>query len=202
MRPSPHRMTLTLALAGIAVIVTAAPAFGHAPGDGDTHKGKTGRHAFVDSDKRPGARCIYKAVEPVTDVATVDPTANLVALTARPPRVAARNRTKGVDHQRVGWRFIVQSSADDGVSWTNVKRSRLQVRRTSDFRAARFTRMGVRLNSDVIGTEAIYRVKTKAFWFRPLRRAAPVAAHVVDFYRVRGGVVKGSCEGVITPEAP
>ena len=196
------RTLLGVALSGLALVLVAAPVAAHDAGDGDTHRGKVGRHAFTDSEINPGARCVYRAVEPTTDEASVsDVAAELVGVSVRPPKVAAKNRTKRVDRQAVAWRFVLQEKVGDG-DWTAVKRSRLQLKKTTDKRAANFSRLAVRYDGN---PEADYRVKTKAFWLKnrnPLKKVG-AAAHVVDYYRVRGEIMKSSCPGGIpTPEAP
>ena len=197
MRFSPPRTLLTLALTSIGLVMAAGPALGHPSGDGNGHRGKVGRHAFIDSEDRPGTGCRYHPVETSTDVLLTDVVAELSGVGVRPPKVAAINRTDHVDYQRVGWMFILQENL--GAGWINVKRSRLQVRRTSDHKAAEFSRMAVRYDGN---PEADYRVKTKAYWFRHRHRIG-VAVHVVDYYRVRGEVTKGSCPGGIPgPDAP
>ncbi|MFV2062175.1 MAG: hypothetical protein ACC726_01520 [Chloroflexota bacterium] len=190
MRPTPSRTLLTVGLATMGLIMAAGPAAAHPAGDGEGHRGKVGRHAFVDSEKRPGVRCLYAPVEPTTDKVPVI-VGELVGVGVRPPKVAAIDRTDRVDRQRVGWRFILQERIGKG-AWTAVKRSPLQIRRTSDKKAAQFSRMRIRYDGN---PEADYRVKTKAYWFKPRLRRIGVATHLVDYYAVRGGVTKGSCRG-------
>lgn len=194
------RTLLTVALTSLALVAVAVPAAAHT-GDGDTHRGKVGRHAFTDSEFKPGARCIYRKA--TTDVAVDEIVAGreLAGVSARPPKVAAKNRTRGVDRQPVAWRFVLQEKVGDG-EWTKVKRSRTQVRRANDRRAAAFTRLAVRYDGN---PEAEYRVKTKAFWLskrNPLKTIG-AAAHLVNYYKVAGEVTKSSCPGGLpAPEAP
>ena len=191
MRFSSSRTMQALALTAIGVVMAVGPALGHEDGDDDGHRGKTGRHAFVDSESRPGARCLYAPAEPTSDEKLSVAAAMLVGVAVRPPKVAAIDRTDRVDHQRVGWRFIVQQQIGDG-EWTNVRRSSLQVRRTTDNHAARFARMAVRVKSS---PEANYRVITRAYWFKGRLRPVGMAFHGVDYYAVRGGVTKSYCLG-------
>jgi hypothetical protein len=194
------RTLLTVALTSIALVAVAVPAAAH-EGDGDMHRGKVGRHAFTDTEFKPGARCVYRAAAPVPAVDEVDTGRELVGVVARPPKVAATNRTDRRDRQPVAWRFVLQEKVADG-EWTKVKRSRTQVRRAIDSRAARFTRLAVRYDGD---PEAEYRVKTKAFWLskrNPLRKVG-AATHLVNYYKVAGEVTKSTCPGGIpAPEAP
>jgi len=182
----------------MGLVMASGPVMAHPAGDGDSHRGKVGRHAFVDTEDRPGARCIYTQVEPASDeIAAV--AAELAGVGVRPPKMAAIDRSDRVDRQRVGWRFVLQERIGDG-KWTSVKRSPLQIRRTSDRKAARFSRMRVRYDGN---PEADYRVKTKAYWFRRRLHRIGVAKHLVGYYAVRGDVTRGSCPGGIpTPEAP
>jgi hypothetical protein len=194
------RTLLTVAMTSIALVAVAVPVAAH-EGDGDTHRGKVGRHAFVDSELKPGARCIYGQAALTPDAEKLDVRRELVGVSARPPKVAAINRTRRVDRQPVAWRFVLQEKVGDG-DWTKVKRSRTQVRRANDQSAARFTRLAVRYDGN---PKAEYRVKTKAIWLskrNPLRKVG-VATHLVNYYKVAGGVTKTSCPGGIpAPVAP
>ena len=193
------RMMLTLAVASIGLLTVTAPALGHEAGDGNGHRGKVGRHVFVDSEQRPGARCIYQRLDPTSDKAVAAIVAELVGVIVRPPRVAAINRTDHIDHQRVAWRLILQEKVGEG-DWTNVRRSSLQIRRTTDHRRARLHRMAVRYDGN---PEADYRVVTKAFWLKPRLRRMGMAFHTVEYYRIAGEISKGSCPGGIpAPDAP
>lgn len=196
----PSRTLLTVALTSLALVVVAAPVAAH-EGDGDTHRGKVGRHAFRDSELKPGARCIYREAAPAVSAEEGSVVEELVGVSARPPKVAAINRTRRIDRQPVAWRFVLQEKVGDE-DWTTVKRSRVQLRRASDRRAANFSRLGVRYDGN---PKAEYRVKTKAFWLskrNPLRKVG-VATHLVDYYKVRGETSKVSCPGgVPAPEAP
>jgi hypothetical protein len=186
------RTLFTVALASMALVLVAGPVVGH-KGEGDTHRGKVGRHAFRDSDLKPGARCIYREVAPAPTANEGDAAMELVGVSVRAPKVAAINRTRRIDRQPVAWRFILQEKTDDG-DWTKVKRSRTQVRRASDRRAARFSRLAIRYDGD---PEADYRVVAKAYWLKkrnPLRKVG-VESHLVDHYRVRGVVSEASCSG-------
>lgn len=192
------RTFLTVALASMALVAVAGPVAAH-DGEGDNHRGDVGRHAFRDSEDKPGARCIYRAPEIAPE--EIDAVEGLVRVSVRPPKVAAFDRTLRIDRQPVAWRFILLEKLPDG-EWTKVKRSRTQVRRGHEHRAAKFTRLGVRYEGDPL---AEYRVKTKAYWLsprNPLRRTG-VASHLVQFYNVAGEVHKGSCPGSIpAPETP
>jgi hypothetical protein len=196
------RTLLTVALASMALVLVAGPVAGHT-GEGDTHRGKVGRHAFRDSDLKPGARCIYREVAPAPAADESDAAMELVGVSVRAPKVAAINRTRRIDRQPVAWRFILQEKVEDG-DWTKVKRSRLQLRRANDHSAAKFSRLAVRYDGI---PDAEYRVQTRAYWLNkrnPLKKVG-VATHLVDYYRVRGGISKASCSGdgsVPAPDAP
>ena len=193
------RTLLSVALAGLALVVVTGPVAAHS-GDGDTHRGKVGRHAFRDSDTRPGARCIYGEVTPADEASVSGVDMELVGVSVRPPKVGARNRSFRLDRQLVAWRFLLQERLGAG-EWTTVERSRVQVRRASDVRPARFSRLAVRYDGN---PEADYRVKAKAFWLKkrnPLRRIG-VATHLVQYYKVRDAVLEWSCPGTPPAEAP
>ena len=196
MRFSPPRTLLTIAVTCMALVMVAGPTVAHDESDGDTHRGIVGRHVFVDSTDRPGARCRYHAIDHVTDVAPTVDVAEFVGVAVRPPKVGAVKRLR---YQRGGWRFVVQELLPDG-EWTKVKRSRLQIAKGSHQHAAKFSRMRVRYDGD---PDAEYRVVTKAYWFRRHRRSMGVATQLIDFYMVRDEVAEGSCPGSIpTPDAP
>lgn len=202
--PRNRTTLLTVALTSMALVAVAAPAAAH-DGDGDNHRGKVGRHAFIDSELKPGAKCIYRIpeveaepdVKPDVEVVVRE----LVGVKVRAPKVAAINRNARVNRQPVAWRFVLQEKVGDG-DWTKVKRSRLQVRKASDRRVAKFTRLGVRYDGN---PEAQYRVKSKAYWLRrhnPLKIMG-VATHLGDYYKVAGELTKSSCPGSIpAPKAP
>ena len=196
---SPRRL-LAVVLASTALVVAAGPVAAH-DGDGDTHRGNVGRHAFRDSEDKPGARCIYGESDPAPTDEVSDVATELVGVSVRPPKVAAIDRSRRVDLQPVAWRFILQEKVGDG-EWTKVKRSRLQVRRANDHRAARFSRLAVRYDGS---PDADYRVQTRAYWLskrNPLKKVG-VATHLVEYYRVRGEITRASCPGSIpTPETP
>jgi hypothetical protein len=196
MRFSPPRTLLTIAVTGMALVMVAGPTVAHDEGDSDAHRGIVGRHVFVDSKDRPGARCRYHAIDHVTDVAPTVDVAEFVGVAVRPPKVGAVKRLR---YQPVGWRFVLQEKLPDG-EWTKVKRSPLQIAKGGHRHAARFSRMRVRYNGD---PDADYRVVTKAYWFRRHRRVMGVATHLVYFYMVRDEVTEGSCPGSVpTSDAP
>jgi hypothetical protein len=193
------RTLLTVTFASMALVVVGIPAAAH-DGDGDTHRGKVGRHAFPDSEFKPGARCIYRAVDAAPSVDESKAPLELVGVSARAPKVAAINRTKRIDRQPVAWRIVLQERVGEG-EWTRVKRSRLQLKRANDHSAAKFSRLAVRYDGN---PDAEYRVKTRAYWLsqrNPLKKVG-VATHLVDYYRVRSELPKTSCPGNIpAPEA-
>ncbi len=189
------RIVSTLAVGALSVVLLAGPTLAHAPADDDTHRGKVGRHAFVDSDKRPAALCMYA---PAAPTAVVDSAAEFVGVAVRPAKMAAMDRKLGVDRARVAWRFVLQEKHGDG-HWQRVERSPLQVARTSEHHAAQFSRMKLRFDGD---PAAGYRVKIRAIWLKPGPRRAGVATHLVDFYRVNGRVSQGSCPGILPVPAP
>lgn len=193
MGPSPSRMLLTLTLSGVGLIVAAGPAMAHDDSENDGHRGTTGRHVFVDSEAQPGAHCRYAPATTQSDVRSSVVAARLVGIVARPPKVAAIDRTDDIDHQPVGWRFIVQQQIGDG-EWTDVKRSALQLARASEDRAALFGRLAVRIKAL---PEAYYRVITRAYWFERSLQPVGAAFHGVGFYAVRRGVIDGSCPGAM-----
>jgi hypothetical protein len=196
------KTSIGVALASLALVVLAAPVGAHdGTGDDDNHRGKVGRHAFTDSEFRPGARCAYRMVTSDAEASVAAAGYELAGVSVRPPKVAAIDKGRRVDRQPVAWRFVLQEKVGDG-DWTAVKRSRVQVRKASDRRAADFSRLKVRYDGH---PDADYRVKTKAFWLKkrnPLKRIG-VATHVVDYYKVRGETMEGSCPGGIPAvEAP
>ena len=119
--------------------------------------------------------------------------AMLSEVVARPPKVAAYNRTRLLDRQWVGWRFVLLEKIGDA-DWTRVKRSPIQIAHTSEKRAAQFSRQVVRYDGN---PEADYAVRTKAYLFRRRapRRISGEAGHTVQYYKFRGELTKGSCPG-------
>ncbi len=189
------RIMSTLAVSALSVVVVAGPTLAHAAGDDDTHRGQVGRHAFGDSEKRPGALCMYA---PPAPTAVVDRASEFIGVVVRPPKMAAIDRKLGIDRARVAWGFVLKEKLGDD-HWQRVKRSPLQVTRTSEHHAAHFSRMKLRYDGD---PAAQYRVKTRAIWLKRGPRRAGIATHLVDYYRVNGRVIMGSCPGFLPVPAP
>ena len=59
-------------------------------------------YAMTDNSATPGITCYYGAV----DAASQD----LIKIVTRGPRLWARDRTVGVDHQLVAWRFVIEGA--------------------------------------------------------------------------------------------
>jgi hypothetical protein len=155
------------ALVAISLVLAVGPV---TAGSAD-HRGTWGVHFLADSREFPGVRCRY------------DSDQNLSAVRVRAPFVFAVDRASGVDRQRVGWQFVVQSLRDDpGSTWQTVERSSIQRAAASDATPADLSPMGFHLDTSPGNT---YRVRVRMLWYRTSRPAevAGVAVHTVRWYR-------------------
>lgn len=160
------------------------------------HRGLVGRHALRDRaiDGQGGARCDYSFSDARDGGAAT--------ITVLGPRVFARNRTAGVDHQRVGWQVILQQTPDDigyGTWYTVATSGIVKADATDQTRAAFSARtLDVPFNTFV-------RAKVKVIWYAPGSSTVieGTAVHRVDHYdryldSVFEDQVAGSCPNDLT----
>lgn len=168
------------ALLGLAAIVASG---GLAAADNTT--GLAGHYAIRDTVAHPGARCDYL---------TGDGTQGPATILVHAPSMLARNRTAGIDHQRVGWRVRLQQSTDF-VHWTTVRTSTIRKAGATDQTKAALTdrAFGVTLDAFVRATLDLY-------WYMPGSTSVVVgSAHhrVMNYVRYLDGSfednVAGSC---------
>jgi hypothetical protein len=169
------------------VVLFAVLAFA-VPGTADTplsHRGKFGVHYLADSREFPGTACAYSDEQ------------TLLGVRVRDPFVYARNRSPGLDRQRVAWRFIVQERLDETADWSDFARSHIQRGVATDQQVADFHPMGMKLDST---PGAQYRVLVRMYWLVPghVRPGIDgVATHRVDWYRLPDHGVGDHCPGAI-----
>ena len=147
-------------IAGVAIGLALALA-GTAGVSADTlldHHGPTGSASLHDQnvDGQGGARCDYSFSDARDGGAAT--------IRIRAPRVLARNRTAGTDHQVVGWRVILQQTPDDlhFGTWYTVFRSPVVKASATDTVKAAFTprKFNVPFNTFV-------RARVQLFWYTP-----------------------------------
>jgi hypothetical protein len=159
-------LAFVLAVAGSAT-VSADTALGH--------HGKIGVASLHDSavDGDGGARCAYSLGDARDGGAAT--------IKVRAPRVLARDRTAGIDHQVVGWRVILQQTPSDiGFgTWYTVYTSSIVKAGATDSTKASFgpRAFGVPFNTFV-------RARVQVFWFVPGSQAVVQGSQLrsVDHY--------------------
>lgn len=160
------------------------------------HRGLVGNHSLRDQnmDGHGGARCDYSFND--------NRNGGAATIKVRAPRVWARDRTAGVDHQKVGWRVIIQQTPDDLQygTWYTVFTSSVVKAGATDSAMASFTprTFNVPFNTFV-------RVHVQMFWYAPgsSTTVQGSAIHAVDYYdRYLDGSfedqVQGSCPQDLT----
>jgi hypothetical protein len=127
-------------LAGSVVPLMAAGT----PAAVDEHP--VGRHMLVDDREFPGADCRSH-------------TNSLVAIRVRRPVMYAHSRTNGVDHQTVGWRWQLRSSA-----FALVAQGPIQKATATDVRPASFSGQVV----DMVGRPPdTWFIAIRMYWYKP-----------------------------------
>jgi hypothetical protein len=176
----------------------AATILGVSPVAADTelgHTGQVGTHSLSETYLDGGAKCTYRT----TFEGSGSHWSRLRRIDVRPPRMKAISA-----QQRVGWRFIVQRSEDDG-PWEATYRSPIQKATASSNANAAFSPMGIKVivpaPSSQFDNHHLYRVVVKMFWYRPGGSQQGSARHLVDYYReqVDGQVNAGNpggCPGI------
>ena len=126
-----------------------------------------GRHVLIDDREFPGADC----------------RTHLGALTSigvRRPVMYARNRTSGVDHQTVGWRWQLRDSA-----FALVAQGPIEQATASDERPAAYSGQTVDMTGRPAGT---WFIAIRMFWYQPgsSTHIQGKALHFVRNYSLRG----------------
>jgi len=144
-----------------AAVATVLAVVGTVGASADTlldHHGRTGTASLHDQNvnHQGGARCDYSFSDARNGGAAT--------IRVRAPRVLARNRTAGTDHQMVGWRVILQQSPDDinFGKWYTVSKSPVQKASATDTAKAGFTprTFNVPFNTFV-------RAHVQVYWYTP-----------------------------------
>ena len=126
------------------------------PGYGP-HEPKFGAHWILDSidAEYPAVTCTYEGEQ------------DLVRMTIRRPIVFARDRSRGVDRQRVGWRAVIQWTDNIlPVTWHTYRRTSMSRDQASDRQWADFLPKAVAFPASVTD-HAYYRVVYELFWYAP-----------------------------------
>jgi hypothetical protein len=186
-------VTASVLLAALVAIFAAGPV------GADTelgHKGKIGAHSLRDTYTNGAAKCTYRT----TFEGSGSHWWRLRRIDVRPPRVFAISGS-----QKVGWRFVVQRSKDQG-PWQVAYRSQVQKATASVNSRAAFESMGSRVSvpppSSQFDNHHFFRVVVKMIWYRADGSQQGSARHLVDFYReqldgeVFAGDGEGACQGI------
>jgi hypothetical protein len=176
-------LVLTLAFASAASAMTVIKLIGNY-GDWGTSP------LSSDGPETPGAKCGYSA-------ANSSGTAHLLWLKVFPFKVAAFDRTAGVDQQNVTFMATVQHSSDNGTTWKNGS-SVSETRTAWDNKSARFDTLKV----PTIGKPGqVYRAIVTLKWVRN-GQTDGLAKVSMDYYSVKwtvgdpAFVFPGFCTGV------
>jgi hypothetical protein len=186
-------LTASLLLAVLVAIMAAGPAAADAELG---HKGQVGAHYMRDTYSDGAAKCTYRT----TFEGSGSHWWKLRRIDVRPPRVFAISGS-----QKVGWRFVIQRSEDQG-PWQVAYRSPVQKATASVNTRAAFASMGSRVSvpppSSQFDNHHFIRVVVKMIWYRADGSQRGSARHLVDFYReqldgeVYAGDGEGACQGI------
>jgi hypothetical protein len=126
--------TLAVVVGALLAVGASGPVSAHVI---ITQSGVTGDWGWLPADdpSSPGARCGYTAPQG-------DGYAHLRWIRVRPPEIAARNVTGGVDSQKASWQVVVQRKIGAG-AWRKVAQSPVQTKTTWDNQSADYTGMKV-----------------------------------------------------------
>ena len=187
---SPRAMLAILAILAIFARASAALA--------DTelgHDGKTGRHRLADMYESPGAVC---------DIVLPGPDSlGETWIRINPPIVFARDRTSGIDRQRVGWRAVVSALDERTGEWRVVRQSPIAHDMANDNLASYFDGQGWLAEFPV--ARGAYSATVEMFWYAPddpMRiegRALHGIEHFLVFLRHNGEVSNGRTSSVCRP---
>jgi len=158
-------------LAGAAVPVLAAT-----PSPVD--EPPVGRHVLIDEQEFPGADCRTSS-------------GDLQSIRVRRPVMYARNRTDGVDHQTVGWRWQLR----DG-SFALVDQGPIEQTDATDRRPAAFLNQNV----DMAGRpDGPWFISIRMFWYKPGSSSViqGKARHFVRTYGLNNQSVFGTDSGCV-----
>lgn len=191
------RRPFRLASAAFITLLAGVLAAGPVAADTDFgHKGQVGPHSLRDTYSDGGAKCVYEVTFEDQGARWV----RLAKVAVYPPRIRAISAK-----QKVGWRFIVLRSQDQG-PWGATYRSPIQKATAYSDAKAKFSPMGIKVivppPSTQFSNRHLYRVVVKMFWFRADGSQQGSAKHLVDFYREKdNGEVSpssedGACRGI------
>ena len=106
----PRRFRVSAALLPLAVLagllLGSVPAAAASPAGGLMEA-----FTFNDTFNHPGVTCYYGAVNAASQ--------DLIKIVTKGPKVWARDRTGGVDHQTVAWRFVIEGAPAGVPPYTN-----------------------------------------------------------------------------------
>jgi hypothetical protein len=135
------------------------------------HTGNVGAHSLNDgfdtADR--GVTCAYGA------------SSQFVSIEVNAPNIYARDKTAGVDTQKVGWRYIVTRQHDSNTPVAYKKSTIVKGTATDSGPALLANRTDPLSVPFKYATDAFY-VKIKMFWYRADGTIAGTATNRVDYY--------------------
>jgi len=119
--------------------------------------GTYGMFSETDTQAHPGAHCYYHGVNAADQ--------NLYQIKIPAPRILAADRTTKRDHQKVGWRYVIQhgKAAGDTTNWVTSYKSSVVKGTAYEDKAAPFT---YRIYP-VKFINRWWRVEIVMFWYHP-----------------------------------
>jgi hypothetical protein len=157
-----------IALALVVVALASASALA---------SGTVGRWSLIDTARYPGATCFFRNL--VSDD-------HIYQIRVRAPVMYAIDATSKVDHQQVGWHWVIQFSSDNGATWHLEKRGPMVRASATDAYNAQWPSQTGTWKRGSAPVRASYRAVVAMVWFTPSGgiqgQASPVVSHYVDFY--------------------
>lgn len=150
-----RRAVLGIALGLATVLVGSSSAAAGLLADEPYRWGNYGVHLLIAEEPYEAARCNY------------DTGGNLTGFKIRRPIAFAFDRTNNIDHQYVGWQFVIQGTNDADLylgTYTTVFASSIKKVWTSEQQPAAFLPRKYVLSSP---TYTAYRIIVKMFWYYP-----------------------------------
>ena len=171
--PKVRRVRLTRTrgglVAGMAALIIAALSSGSTFADTPlAHTGQVGQHSLNDVHDTPGVTCNYDANH------------HLASIHVNAPNVFAYNKTGGVDHQKVGWRFLVQYWNDNIAGTSTYYKSSISKSNATDTYEAALVSKNVPLT--LPDDMKPYTVVVKMYWYNADGSISGTATNRVDWY--------------------
>jgi hypothetical protein len=149
--------------------------------------GTVGRWSLIDTDRYPGATCVYHTT----------PDDEVHQIRIRAPVIYAIDATSGVDTQTVGWRWIVQYSTDLGATWHLEQRGPIVKAAATDRYNAQWPKLVGTWDRGTTALHGVYRAVVSMIWFTPgggvQGRTNAIVAHYIEFYDGKFHAAENAC---------